>query len=605
MARLIWLEVKALLRQPVWIFLAAWAALVLTHAPTFLGVEPSFFTPSLELEPRAGPLPTMFSIWGHDCFSVGEWGRAVLYGVGSLLPSGVVFHILIGLLTMGLFFSEIVHREVLWATTGARGVHSAWAKLLAVSFVASFAVFLGAGGTLLRVGASEAFVPAGGRFVLVYLVLSWLQILLWAAISMFLFYLVRSRWAVLGLIALVEVGGSFLLSRAPLTPGTFGELVARSYMSDYFVNSFAPLGVIPSAFFLRRVIQIGLVLALLGATVWLRGRYPEWERVRGIAPKVLLVLGILLIAGGGGATLREIRSEVAPFTLQQLWESETDLDRPYVWSKDARALAVPGEYTIFRVPPGTPLPLWAEEIAHSKAREIHRYHAGIITSRYWIEYPQGFIGAPQDLVLIYPIGHPYPPELEGLVRSFQRSIIHPLMERAKLWEKKKPKIIVAWPDDFRSIGNVYAIPEGLFVFTLFGFSPQYPLYWLGEVAWALTATSGMDELARCYLTLFLMAGVVDEGELKKALEWLQDEAEGRSLKEREEVLERLRRGEITERVRQSHPAPSGLPLQLMVHVHMKPERARKILGYWQQGEEIGHKHLIHSLLEGSQGYDKD
>lgn len=602
MARLIWLEVKALLRQPVWIFLAAWAALVLTYAPTFLGVEPVFFTPSLELEPRAAPLPTMLSIAGQGCFSVGDWGRAVLYGVGSLLTSGVVFHLLIGFLTVSSLFWEFVHREVLWATPGARGMRLAWAKLLAVSFVASFAVFLGAGGALLRVSASEAFVPAGGRFVPVYLVLSWLQILLWAAISMFLFYLARSRWAVLGLIALVEVGSSFLLNHIRLTPGTFSELAARSYMSDYFVNPFAPFGVIPSAFFLRRVIQVGLVLSLLGATVWLRGHYQEWERVKAIAPKVLLLLGILLIAGGGEATLREMRSEVAPFTFRELWEDKAVLDRPYVWSKDAWALAVPGQYSIFRIPPAAPLPLWAEEMAHSKAREIHRYHAGTIRwARMWIKDLESFIGSPQDLVLIHPVGQPYPPELEGVVRLFQRSSVHPLMKRAKLWQKDEPGIIAVWPDDFREGEGVLAIPEGLLIFDLFSFSPQYPLLW--QVAWALTASSGVDELTRAYLSLYLIAGA-DEEEARETLELLQGEAEGRSLKEKEEIMAQLRGAdpeeldtllnrlsEITCPFRENH---------LCKYAFMKPEGARRILGYWQQGEEIGHENFIRSVLERGQ-----
>lgn len=590
MGRLIWLEVKALLRRPVWIFLAAWAALVLTYAPVFLWLEPEFLLAGPELEPKRAPLPTMFSIWGHRCFSVGDWGRAVLYGIGSLLRSGVVFHILIGFLTVGSFFSEFVHREVLWAMSRARGVRPVLAKLLAVSFVASFATFLGAGGALLRISAFETFVPAGGRFVPLYLILSWLQILLWTAISVFLFHLVYFRWATLGLIALIEVGGSFLLDYAHLTPGTFIELAARSYMSDYFVNPFAPFGVIPTAFFLRRVIQIGLVLALLGAAVWLRGRYPQWKGVRAIAPKVLLVLGILLVVGGGGTTLREIRSEVAPFALWELWEGRANLDRPYIWSKDARVLAVFGEYRVFRLPPTTPLPSWAKETARS--REIHRYRAGIITGKEWANSEAGkVVGSPQDLVLIYPTGYPYPPELEGIVRLLRRQIVHPLVERAKLWQKEEPRIIAVWPDDFQSVGSVYAIPEGLLVF-LSSFSLQYPLPWFWDVAWALTATSGMDELTRCYLTLFLIAGV-DEGELKEALAWLQGEAEGRSLKEGEEILERLERGEVAEARGEFCRGP-GL---LCEHAWMKPEAAHQILEYWAQGEGLGHEKFIRSLLE--------
>lgn len=584
MGRLIWLEARALLRRPVWVFLAGWAALALTRVPLFDGVEQGFSLAGPELKLKAAPLPTMFSIWGRACFSVGDWGRAILYGVGSLLPSGVVFHILIGLLTVGSFFSEFVHREVLWATPGARGVRLVWVKLLAVSFVAAFAVFLGACGALLRIAASETFVPAGGRLILIYFILSSLQILVWAAISIFLFYLTRSRWGALGLMALAEVGGSLLLGHVPLPPRTFIELAFRSYISDYFINPFAPLGVIPSAFFLKRVIQIGLMLALLGASVWLRGRHPQWKGIRAIAPKVLLVLGVLLMVGGGWATLRGIQNQIAPFALWELWEGREELDRHYIWSKDARALAVLGEYSVFRLPPATPLPSWAEEKVHS--RELHRYRAGIITG----EYPKGFISSPQDLVLIYPTGRSYPPELEGVVRLFLRVSIRPLMERAKLWQREEPRIIAVWPSDFGI--DVHAVPGGLLISFLFSYSPQDPWFW--DIAWALTATSGEeDELIRSYLTLFLVAGA-GEGELKAALEWLQDEAEGRSLKEREEILERLKRGEVTEAW---GPFCRG-PDPLCEHAFMKPEAARRILELWAQGEELGHEAFVRTLLEG-------
>ena len=296
--------------------------------------------------------------------------------------------------------------------------------------------------------------------------------------------------------------------------------------------------------------------------------------------KVAVVLGMLLTLTSAGGVVNELHSRIAPFTAAELWSGSATLSRPYIWSKDLRLLVSPGECMAVRLPPGSALPSWVRERANGEV--LRRYDIGTMVL-------EGRVVA-QTLVLIYPTELSFPSELKGAVSHFKNEI-QPLLNRGRLWNSPL-KIMFAWPIEAFSPAEIYSTQEELIVPICFLSSVRSALW---PFTWATTASSGLDELARCYLMLYLMAGRDKEG-VEKALTWLQNQATGPTLTEMlESSGERPKEGEDIIQVICKAPRP------LCRYAQLNPEAARKILNHWQQGEELGHENYIRSLLEGGHG----
>jgi len=588
---MVWLEIKRLLRQPTWWIFAVLIILVVD------GQEPT--VSDFSLEPLSDFMIGLSVIGRSPLASLGEWGRLVLFLVGGL--SSVLVNLLISFLVTYSFHPELVHREVLWSTPEVGKVHSVGAKLLAVSFVAIFSVILGACAAFLHPSTWGVLVLVGGSLIPIYLVFAFVHVILWAAICMFLLFLTQSRRSTIGLIALFTIGHWFLSSFAvSKLPWTFVKLFYQSYRAYYCLSPFTPFGVLPTAFLLRGVIELGLAVAVFGAASWLRGHYPEWKGVGTTAAKALLGFGIILVVGGAGMSLWETNRNIAPFELWQLWLGKVEFGRPYIWTRDGRLLTYLGRYMVLRLPPSADIPAWAQALAQCK--QVNRYQVGTLTGkgessgdkRSGPPNPaEAIIGASQDLILVYPRGQTYPPELEGMVRRFRRQI-QPMLKRAAIWQREDPSIFVLGAYDFLGAYNVYSIPEGLLLaaFVMSDTFRASSKWW--DVAWALTASSGLNELLRCYLSLYLMEAL-DKGEVERASAWLQDEAKGKSLQEEEEALARLdEQGEVV--LGPSCPSRGGL----CECAWLNPQAAQRILEHWRRGEELGHENYIRMLLEGAE-----
>ncbi|MBC7318671.1 hypothetical protein H5T57_05460 [Candidatus Bipolaricaulota bacterium] len=112
-------------------------------------------------------------------------------------------------------------------------------------------------------------------------------------------------------------------------------------------------------------------------------------------------------------------------------------------------------------------------------------------------------------------------------------------------------------------------------------------------AWAMTASSGLDELARCYLTLYSVA-CCDKEKVEKSLIWLQNQATSPTLAEILQTQELKEEEDIQVVVCEVFEP-------LCQYVQFNPEAARKILKHWQRGEDLGHENYIRMLLEGGDG----
>jgi len=474
---------------------------------------------------------------------------------------------------------ESAHREVLWST--ARGFNLLWAKLLAGSLVATFLIVVGAGSAFLNPSVRENLVLAGAQYLPLYLFFAWLRVLTWVALTAFFFYLFRSRWATIPLVGAVQVAWF-------LTAGFWGRpslirLLHRNLLAWNFTSAFAPLGIIPIAFFLQGLSAIGLVLAVVGGGFWLRQRFPEWQRVKRVQAFVTLALGVCVVVGGAVGIRKAVQDCVAPWSALDLWDGRTKLDHPYVWSGDFRLLVHPGKYLAARLPLKASIPTWLQELASSK--EVRRYDdVGLVILK-------GHLGSEkrvgsQSLILAYPPGAPWPPELDGLVESFRRAA-SPLMDRAQLWlgPASDLKVEVLWPLDV--FPPFFPREYDLIVYANGELRIYCPLLlrsvrrqqW--ETAWALTTPVALDGTARAYLAMYLMAGTDKEG-VELALEWLRYIRDGKEI----EFYKKYGVGAVT------------LPFYKYAHA---PGGAEQILCHWQQGEELGHENYIRALVEGGGG----
>lgn len=560
-----WIEVKAVVKQPAWILLAAFSAWVFWER----------LIPAIRLEsPLVGPMLPLSSL--------GEWSRAMLLALETW--GGVMFAPVIVLLATGSFSSELGHQEVLLSTQRGSSLQLAGAKLMAITSIATFLIVIGAGVAVLNFSIRGTMVPAGWQYIPLYLAFTWIRITVWVALTMFFFSLIRSRWGATAIVVALQLAAYMIATQGRMS--SFRELLHINLLSWNFVSPFAPLGIIPTAFFLQGLLMAGLVIVLLGASLWVRWRLLGWQV--STSTKGAFVLGVLLAAGTGGAIIWELQNQIAPFTVTELWAERATLDRPYIWSKDFRHLVFPGEYIAVRLPVGAPLPAWVEKWTATK--DLHRYdNVGAMILEKDAMEPL----APQSLILIHSLEHPYPPELEGMVRRFRHEI-QTLLERAQIW-REEVKIIFAWPGEAFFFRDIFSTTEGLLVPVSLLSEPDL---WPWPFVWALTATSGLDELAKCYLSMYLMAGRYIE-EVTGVLAWLHEEAEGQPLRKLEQARQALERIDERETIRITMGC-SG-PAVLCRYVHMKPEAARRILDHWKQGEAMGHENYIRSLLEGRRG----
>ena len=565
--RLLWIEFKRCSRQPVWL---VFTGIVWLLAWGFGGA----FLPPLE--------PGGFSILQTPLVSLGDWGRLLLMlGKGPESLLGLLF---VGMFTTGLLQAEFRH-DVIGALPEAGKIKTVIAKALSLSAVSFLSFLCGGWGAFLHAGVREVFVASGGFYALVYLLLIWVRFFLWATISFLLFLIIRSRWVTL---AVIGVLGSTIFYAIPsllqYRPGSVAAITYRYFLTQGFVSLFSPLGIVPSITSIQAIVEISLAIAFLGGALWLRDR-----QLGGISlteAKIILVIGLVLAVGSGMETVTRVESKIAPFTLAELWRGEAEFDHPYIWTADGRLIFYPGRYSVLRLPPSAPLPPWIEELA--KGEKVYRYTAGIITGTNRNDPKlEKFLGTPQDLILIYPLGRTYPLELEGTVRRFRRHI-QPLVKRAALWRTGEPKMFVVGPHELLSVDDVYGVSEGILIDTFImsdmvqGSSKWWP------VAWTLTASSELDGLARCYLSLYLMGGM-DKNEVAKALNWLQGEAEGESIK----AMTQFKQDE-------QEVAGGGCFFGpgFCKYAWENPEGAKHVLDYWKRGETMGHEKFIRELLEG-------
>ena len=341
-------------------------------------------------------------------------------------------------------------------------------------------------------------------------------------------------------------------------------------------------------------------MSLIGVTFCVRARFPEWPRGRSSSAWALVGIGVLIAISAVGGSTRAVQRQIAPFALWELWQGQASLDRPYVWSNDGQLLVFPGQFTVLRLPTSLPVPHWVvERVADS---QIQRYAIGDVTVRtgdptleatgpaFSQEHTATFLRDAQDLIVIYPPDRPYPTELEGMFSRFLHRL-KPLLERAANWQEVFPEILVVGPADFLHIETVLASPEVLLTsaFTMSDAAQATTKWWW--IAWALAGTAGVDEQARCYLTLFLMNG--SHGcEVREVLAWLHDEAQGGSLHDEERAVEQLREGNTEAWVVCEAPVP------LCAVAWMNPEAAFRVLEHWEHGEQIGHGAYILSLRDG-------
>jgi len=553
----LWLEVKRIMRSPVSIFLLFFSGLIMFMGP------PSFF---LERTPLGPP---------EVYFSLGEWGRAMFLTLETW--GGIILSLFVSLLATGSFYWELSHREVLWSTPRGPGLRIVGARLAAVTAISASLLILGSVPILVSASYRGTLVAVGCKYLPLYLAIVMLRIALWVTASIFLFYLTRSRWGTV-LIVVVLQAAWYITTTFQSISSTM-NLVHVNFASWNFVGPFAPFGVMPPALFLQVSLVVGFAVSLLGAAFWARGRFLECLVDKNALPKVAVVLGIVLTLTSAGGVVNELHSRIAPFTVAELWSKRATLNRPYIWSKDLRLLVFPGEYTAVRLPQGSALPSWARERA--KGEVLRRYDIGTMVL-------EGGL-APQTLVLIHPTELSLPSELKGAVSHFKNEV-QPLLNRGRLWNDPR-KIMFAWPMEAFFLAEIYSTQEGLIVPICFLSSVGSALW---PFAWAMTASSGLDKLARCYLMLYLMAGC-DKEEVEKALTWLQDQATGPTLTEMLEAHRADGEGKNVVQVICEAPKPLCRCAQL------NPEAARKILNHWEQGEELGHENYIRSLLEGGHG----
>lgn len=318
MRQLIWLEVKGLVRQPFWIVLFAFIAWLFfqREGPTwhvYMGLElPSF-----------GPFRTIISL--------GEWGRVLLAAMET--DVGILSSIIVALLAVNSAFAELSHREVLWATSRGGYLRFAGAKLIGLTSALTIIFVVGAGVAFLNPTVREVLSLAGWQYLPLYLTMVWIRIALWVALSIFIFFLTSSRWGSIIIVVALQVAW-FTTAHLWGTPNLL-RMIQRYFFSWSFISPFSPLGIIPTAFFLHGIMLVGLILALLGAVLWVRGGFLEWAKSKTFIPKAAFVLGITIALGTATGTIAMIQNQVAPFTMQELWAiDQIDRYRPGPLTRD-------------------------------------------------------------------------------------------------------------------------------------------------------------------------------------------------------------------------------------------------------------------------------
>ena len=568
MGRLIWSEIKILLRKPsLWLPLGAISVLFFY----FIVETPHFFIEPAQAFTGMGRRPIA---------SLVEWGRSALLMIGT--NGSGLFAPFVAFLAVGAFFPELIHREVAWATPKAGWARLVWARLLAVSMFTTLLICLSAGAAFFNPVNSDILVLAGARYVPVYLALTWIQILLWVTLSQLFLYFTRSRWVTLALVTLVQATW-LLIGVLSLIPGPFLRLIQRSLLSWNFMGPLAPLGVIPTVYIMHILAKIGVIVCLIGAAICVRKSFPEWAGIKIPSAKAVVVVGIVLAVVAGSGTIWEFHRRTAPFTVRELWQgTDARFDQPYIWSSDGRLLHYPGEFTAVRLPEGVPLPAWVEELAEGK--ELHRYNVGnMLVSP--VSGGRGVVTLRQSLVLIHPPQRPYPAELANAVKRFRHEI-QPMLERSQVWIQETD-IIIAWPEEAFWRPIITPTPEGMVapIFMLTGWHKS-------NVAWPLVVASGIEGPARTYLGLYLMEAIDPEW-IEMDLDWLRAIADGRKPDDWLRAIADGRKPDVTGHRRRHWPLT-----RTWWHPEWAAEEATLILHHWQQGEQLGHANYIRTLLEG-------
>ena len=561
------IEFKTTVKRPVWGFLLAGFSALLFWGKLF----PSFSLEGYPLGPK-------------ELFSLGEWGRSLLLVLETW--GGSILSLFVALLNLNSFASEVKHRDTLWSTPKGQTLWIAGARLAAITSGATLFIALGAGFAFLNSSTRRIVVVAGWQYLPLYLTLTWIRVTIWVAFSMFLYYLTCTRWIPVLILLVLQLVSYLTVARN--VDLNFLRLIHRNLLSWNFLGPFSPLGIIPALFALQGILVMSLTGVLLGAALQVQAWFPGCRKDKNTLARVTVTIGILCLAALGSAIVLGLKKQIAPFTADELWQGRGAFERPWIWSKDFRLLTLPGKYMAVRLPSGAPIPGWLEK--RVTPLTLHRYEdVGIVKLQAGL--------ASQTLILAYPSGQPYPPEFEGIVRLFLHES-QPLLKRSKIW-LDDVNIAFVWPTEWFFMEEIFFMSKGL-VIPLHILSPKTEDAWTWLLAWALTAASGLDDITRCYLSLYLMAGK-NANEVDKALAWLQWEAAGRSLTELqsaiaaevEKLAETDKQTEFSVQVQTTCLAPRFL----CQHAHMKPEAAQQILSHWQKGNNLGHENYIKDILK--------
>jgi hypothetical protein len=496
---------------------------------------------------------------GRGLFSCGNWGRSILVALEFWV--GGILALFVAIFSTGVFSAELSHREPFWATPFAGSLRVITMKLLAISSIAATVLLLGAGTAFLNPTVRNQLTSGGKEFLALYLVLAWVRIGLWATLSMFLFWLTNSRWLTIGVVEALHILGfvTVFISDSP----NMISLIHRNFLAWNFVDAFAPLGIIPGVFFLQGFVVIGIAIILTGASIWVKKRrFPAWQEAGSALARRTFVLGIVVLLCAVGGIVYQIQRCRASFTASEFFVEPARLEKPFIWSREFNLLVYPGQYMAMLLPSRVSILPWIEEVAQSK--QVHRY-----------EYNQDE-ELPVSLILVYPKGVTYPPEMGRLIMAFLHRVA-PLLIQAQVWLDNLPETVLVWPAEafvtcreVKIAADAFLVPRSLLVV-------QIPVQrW--EVAWALTAPAAREGTTRVYLAMYLMANV-DKEEVERALERLDYIREGRE-------VEFYRKYGVV-----------GMFRSFYEHARA-PGGAEQILCHWQRGEELGHENYVRKLLEG-------
>lgn len=555
MIRLLWLEIKATLRHPLWVLLVAFIGWI-------------FHTTVENFTPRiyAGLELPLFDL-PRVLFSVGEMGRALLLTLETF--GGFFLSLLVALVATGSFVPELLHREVLWACYNGTRLPFALTKLVAMSSFVTFSLAFSACTSFLNPSVREIITLAGWQYVPLYLTLIWIRVSVWVALAMLIFSVTRSRWATVFIMFALHLAwfGTAGIWWEP----SFPRLLQRNFIAWNFISVFAPFGIIPRAFFLQGAMLIGITIVLAGAALLVRRRFPEWIGLKILDAKAAVAGGVILALGAGWWITREIQARTAPFTAAKLWDGKATLDRPYIWTSDFRLLVYPGnKYMAILLPSDAPIPNWVEQLAPEW--KLHRLAdvKEIILDGHLGEERRV---ASASLILLYSTSDPYPRELERPIAKYWQAV-SPVLDWARPWLGTVPTLTVIWPED--AFPHWSPIIKGEQYRICYACLSRSTKSLQREAVRALSHALAQNRLIEVYLIAYLMMNI-DGEEVEKALNWFRNRAEGKA----PELV-----------------VFAGIGLH---SASWKPEEAAQVLRHWQKGEEMGHENYIRMLLEGGQG----